>query len=147
MMLEMTLDTTKFAKAIGKMQKESSKETKQALAKVALKIEGDAKYNIQTGARTGRIYKRGSKTHQASSRGEFPKTDTGELVSNITSEFSFSGMEVTVGSRASAPHGFLLEFGTSKIAARPWLFPTVQSNKKFMQKTFANALSDIVRKK
>lgn len=147
MKLEMTLDTSKFAKALGKMEKGVTVEAKKALAKVAFKVEGDAKVNIQTGARSGRVYKRGSKTHQASAVGEFPKTDTGELVSNITSEFSYNRLEVTVGSRMGAPHGFLLEYGTSKVAPRPWLFPTVMDNKKFMEKTFAGALSDIVRKK
>lgn len=77
--------------------------------------------SIQTGGRSGRIYKRRSVTHQASAPGEKPKTDTGDLVRNITMEKIASGF--TVGSRKGAPHGFWLEFGTSKMDARPWLQP------------------------
>ena len=143
--MTIALDTSGLISKLRKMTNETPKEAKQAISDVSFKVEGDAKYAIQTGGRTGRIYKRGTKTHQASAGGEFPKTDTGELVSNITSEFSSMGLEVTVGSRRSAPHGFMLEFGTSKMAPRPWLMPTIYSNRDYINKRFEKSLKDISR--
>lgn len=93
----------------------------KALAKAAIETHSTAVKSIQTGSRTGKIYQRKTITHQASAPGEPPKTDTGALVRNVTLEKEKKGY--TVGSRKGAPHGFWLEFGTSKVKARPWLQP------------------------
>jgi len=145
-MIEMTLDLSKFTKSLNDLSKGSQHEAKKAIAKVSYKIEGDCKSNISSGSRSGRIYKRGkSRTHQASAPGEFPKTDYGDLGANIKAEFNFSGLESTVGSRASAPHGFWLEFGTPKMQPRPWLSRTINENKKFIEQTFDDALNNIAK--
>lgn len=129
------------------MSKEAQKSAKSAIVSVANKVLGDAQYGIQTGSRSGKIYERGKgRTHQASAAGEFPKTDYGDLVANITAEFSLNKLEATVGSRKSAPHGFTLEFGTSKVAARPWLQPTLDKNQNYIQRRFDKALSNIAGK-
>lgn len=145
-MIEMTLDLSKFAKSLNDLSKGSQQEAKKAISKVSYKIEGDCKDNISSGSRSGRIYKRGKKrTHQASSAGEFPKTDYGDLVKNIKTVISFNGLEATVGSRIDAPHGFWLEFGTPKMQPRPWLSRTINENKKFIEKTFDDALNNIAK--
>jgi len=112
----------------------------KAISDVAFKVEGDAKYNIQTGSRSGKSYRRGNVTHNASAPGEFPKTDTGELVANINTIFAMNRLEATVGSRKSAPHGYYLEFGTSRMAPRPWLMPTLLQNKGYISDRFHKAL-------
>ena len=75
------------------------------------------------GGRAGRFYKKKSVVHHASAAGEFPKTDTGELVSNINVR-KIGKKDYDVGSRLGAPHGFWLEYGTRNMAARPWLRPS-----------------------
>lgn len=76
--------------------------------------------SIQQGSRSGRVYKRGSITHQASAAGEPPKTDKGNLVQNIT--FQKDGkLNYSAGSRRGAPYGAWLELGTRNIRPRPWL--------------------------
>lgn len=143
-MIEMSLDLSKFTKSLDAMSVEAQREVKKSIAKVAFKVEGDCKSNISRGSRSGRTYKRGkTRTHRASAAGQFPKTDTGALVSSINSQFNFNGFEATVGSRISAPHGFWLEFGTPRMAARPWLSRTIGDNKEFINKTFENTLFDI----
>lgn len=141
------LDLSMFNKALSDMSRASQQEAKNAITIVAYHVEGEAKNNIQTGSRSGNISKRGKsgKTHQASAVGEFPKTDFGALVSGITAEFNFDGLEATVGSRISAPHGFWLEFGTSKTPARPWLSRTINENREFIDKRFEKALSEIAK--
>lgn len=145
-MIEMTIDLSKLVNSLNDLSKGSQQEAKKAIAKVSYKIEGDCKENISNGSRSGRVYKRGKKrTHQASSAGEFPKTDYGDLVKSIKAEFNFNGFESTVGSRLSAPHGFWLEFGTPKMQPRPWLSRTINENKQYIEKTFNDAIENIAK--
>jgi len=81
--------------------------------------------NIQGGGRSGRVYRRKGKTHQASAAGEYPKSDTGTLARSTTLERE-AVANYTVGSRSmggkgGAPYGLWLEFGTRNMAKRPWL--------------------------
>lgn len=145
-MIEVTLDLSGFTKALDNLSSGAKIEAKKAIAKVAFKVEGDCKENISSGSRSGKIYKRGKEgTHQASAPSEFPKTDYGDLVKNIKSEISFNGLEATVGSRLSAPHGFWLEFGTPKMQARPWLSRTIKDNEAYIEKTFDTAIANIAK--
>lgn len=74
-------------------------------------------------------YKNGRRrTGVASQAGSPPNTDTGNLVRSITVE-RYGKFEVTVGSRESAPYGKYLEYGTSRMAARPWLMPAFNLSK------------------
>lgn len=102
--------------------KHNERELDRTLQDMARRVESEAKRTIQGGARSGRVYKRGGKNHKASAPNEAPKTDTGQLVANITTERK-GFMNYDVGSRRGAPHGFWLEFGTRNMAKRPWLTP------------------------
>lgn len=98
------------------------------LFKAALTIETTAKDNIQGGGRSGRTYTRRSVSHQASSVGEYPKTDTGQLVRNIFSD-RIGNYTYQIGSKGSgAPHGRYLEFGTLNMRPRPWLSRAVKDS-------------------
>lgn len=88
---------------------------RRGLAAWGLLITARAKELIQTGPKTGKFY--GS--HQASAPGEAPASDTGRLVSSIRWEFSGSGLSIRV--TAGAQYAAYLEFGTSIMAARPFL--------------------------
>ena len=54
-----------------------------------------------------------------SSPGNPPHMDTQQLHDGITSEVDAGQMAARFGT--DVPHGFMLEVGTSKMAARPWL--------------------------
>lgn len=98
----------------------------KAVQTTAFLAANDAKTSVQTGAKTGRIYKRGNKTHQASAPGQAPATDTGNLVSKIRAEkIGFAKSDVVAGTN----HASDLEFGTSKMAARPFMRPSIDKNK------------------
>ena len=88
-------------------------------------VRNDAVQNIAGGAKTGRIYKRGNITHQASAAGEYPATDTGQLISGISNKFTNKGLRGRVESRA--PYSMALEFGTRLIEARPFLQPSLEA--------------------
>ncbi len=69
-------------------------------------------------------YKNGNKrTGIASAVGDPPHTDTGNLVNNI--QVQRRKDSVVVGSMEAAPYGKWLEYGTSKMGARPWLKPAL----------------------
>lgn len=83
---------------------------------------------IQRGPKTGRVYRRGTVAHQASSPGQYPATDTGRLASNVRFELPQGGNMVgRVGTNIQ--YGAYLEFGTSRMAARPWLLPSFEKAK------------------
>lgn len=103
----------------------------RAIVLSALEVEGNAERNISRGSRSGRVNPatagRRSQPHQASAPGEFPKSDTGALVASITHVIDADGLGASVGTNiAYGPH---LEFGTTKMAARPWLKPTFDAAK------------------
>jgi len=76
----------------------------------------DVKKRIQSPPKTGRIYTRGSISHQASADGEAPATDTGTLVSSIFFEQP-SKYQAKIGSRLD--YAFYLEYGTMMMRPRP----------------------------
>lgn len=101
----------------------AAKEVSQIVRRTAVKVEAGAKTAIQTGAKTGRVYrKRGGRQHQASAPGQAPATDEGTLVNSIQMKpISNFEAHVTVG----AEHGAVLEFGGVNMAPRPFLAPAI----------------------
>lgn len=108
-------------KEIERIASLAPKAAERISADMAFDVTADSIRSIQKSPPSGRKYKRGSVAHVASSEGNPPRTDTGDLIRNITAKKELSGW--TAGSRKGAPHGFWLEFGTRHIAKRPWLQP------------------------
>ena len=95
-------------------------------------IRGEAIRSIQTVPKSGRTYEKYNprRTHKASAPGQAPASDTGNLVSQIMSVAD--GKNTLVESRAE--YSKFLEFGTSKMLPRPFLFPASEkSTKKIVQ--------------
>lgn len=116
---------------------EIGKEISLQVERSARKVDFAIKTSIQRGARTGKIYTRGDIAHQASAPGEAPKTDTGTLVSSI--EFKMVGkLSATIGSRLA--YAYYLEFGTSKMAARPAWIPAVEKERPDFERAIAEIL-------
>ena len=110
-----------------RLPQEINKSVKRAVIESALLVETEAKRSIQRGPKSGKIYKRGGVTHQASAPGEAPATDTGVLVGSVSHRVKRDGFEAEVGTNVK--YGAHLEFGTSKMAARPWLQPALEANR------------------
>ena len=58
--------------------------------------------------------------------GEPPRARTGWLKGHIQYEFDRATMSARVGVGLAAKYGLYLEFGTRKMAPRPWLFATLR---------------------
>jgi len=129
----MTIMTFKFSgvedatKALEKVKEDLENNMQEILLGGGQLIRGEAIRSIQTGAKSGKTYKRynPTRTHKASAPGEAPASDTGFLVSNIRVREQKDVVQV----RSEASYSKFLEFGTSKMLARPFLFPAFEKSK------------------
>ena len=113
------------------------KHLKQLVQRSTTIVEGHAKQSIMKGG-TGITYHKYNprRQHTASAKGEPPATDTGFLVSNITSSVKQQGTTVVGQIVASAPYAPYLEFGTSTIDPRPFMQPALERNRPKIKRIF-----------
>lgn len=90
-------------------------------------LRSDAVKLFQSGGRSGVAYKRGSVTHIASAPGEPPASDTGRLVGATRTEFDNDNLVGQV--IFSTGYAAALEFGTKKMAPRPYAAPLLEAKK------------------
>lgn len=104
-------------------------DSKQLVGEAGNLVRNTAVQSIQQGAKSGVVYEKYNprRTHRASAAGQPPATDTGFLVNNIVLKIDSDGLGASVESRAD--YSAFLEFGTSKMAARPFMQPALESNK------------------
>lgn len=128
-----------FIKAAKAYAKKQSRDLNTILGEGAIETQSEAQRSILSHQSRGALYVKSSGvTHQASLEGYPPNSDTGTLVKNITVETIKGGYEV--GSRKGAPWGAWLEFGTSRVGARPWLQPAYDRVVKTMMDKFKKDL-------
>lgn len=128
MVKKMTSDTIElegvddFLNSLKMVSTESGIQLDQLLITSATDTQKKSISGIQRGPATGRTYNktRPKRTHRASAPGQYPQTDLGTLVKNIT--FKKDGnLNYSVGSRKGAPHGYFLEMKSPAKGGRPWL--------------------------
>lgn len=107
-----------------------------ALLAQGFAVQGAARKSMaeQSG---GKAYEGRGGTHIASKPGDAPNVDTGALIRSIAVENPVP-MQVFVGT--SIEYGLWLEVGTGTIAARPWLIPANEAERKNLPKRIAEAL-------
>lgn len=98
-------------------------------------IKTDARLSITTGSVSGA-------GHVASKPGEPPKRDTGHLDTNIE---AYRTGPMTAEVRSQAEYAAHLEFGTSKMAARPYMRPAVRRAKPKIQRLATVTVERIVK--
>ncbi len=82
-------------------------------------VRNEAINSIVTGTRSGREYRRRGVVRIASAPGEPPARDLGNLHNNITLQMNPALLMVSVNS--AAKYSAALEFGTRKMAPRPFM--------------------------
>lgn len=113
----------------------------EVLEVIAAETHGLMVQRIQRNSGNGRTYKRGSRTHVASAAGEYPNTDTGALVKSIYWKM-VSKLTAHVGTPIL--YGKHLEFGTSTMAARPFMRPTWDDMKGRANELLKNAIKGVM---
>lgn len=118
-----------------RMAQRTPREVARALYSAGQLIELDAERSITSGAVSG-------KNHIPSNPGQPPNADTHFLDSNIETEIGGPGL-VTVTSKAN--YSAALEYGTSKMAARPFMRPAVERNRKKVVQMVGDAVNVTIK--
>lgn len=105
-------------------------ECGKVVAEAVLGIEAHIKQNMAA-AKSGAMYG----DHQASAPGEAPAIDTGVLAASIQTEISGTEGQVFT----NAEYAEFLEFGTVRMAARPYMTPAAEA----ARTPFMNAMRDL----
>jgi HK97 gp10 family phage protein len=133
-------------KKLGALERESKAGSIEAVQKSVFLIHKTAVESIQdNGDGTPQVrYRNGRRrTVLASRPGDPPNTDTGRLVQSIKFDFQNGGLIGRVGTNLR--YGAYLEFGTSDMAARPWLAPAIRETAKEVAKIFADSIRKVLK--
>jgi len=117
------------------------KEAGNVVLATAVEMRADIVKSIQSGPASGRTYRKSNptRTHTASAPGQPPMTDTGRLANSITFD-RIGDLTATVGSELI--YSSWLEYGTSRMASRPFFRPAVER----MRPVYIGKLEDIIRR-
>ena len=123
-----------------KLAKKYGEAVVKGAIKGAQKVRSDAIMSIQEQSGGEQVTRSrlggGPYDHTTSKPGDAPNTDTGRLVQSIQVEIQRNA--VFVGS--TLDYASWLEFGTKKMDARPWLFPALEKNRKFIETAIGRQL-------
>lgn len=128
-------------KQLAAMSSEVRAEVGKAVIGTALELQGDIKRSIQRGPASGRVYQKYNprRTHQASAPGQAPMSDTGRLANSI---FFDKAGELTAVVGSSIVYALHLEYGSTRMGARPFFRPAVER----MRPKFQTRLEAAVRR-
>lgn len=109
--------------------KDYTAEMRKLVGRAGNLVRNTAVSSIAQGSKSGVVYElyNPRRTHTASAAGEPPASDTGYLVNNIFLNVDVDQLGASVESRAE--YSSFLEFGTSKMAARPFMQPALEENR------------------
>jgi HK97 gp10 family phage protein len=116
-------------------------EVAPAVYQAAALIEDEAKALIMAGSASGR--KTEKHLHIPSRPGEPPNNDMGGLVGNIEREHP-NPLRALVTSNAA--YAVALEFGTSKMAARPYMLPAARNKQREVGEVIAKGVRSAIKK-
>lgn len=111
-----------------------AKQIRQIVGLGGNMVRNTAVQSIHKHSSGGVTYNRGGRSHTASAAGQPPNTDTGYLASNIHLVLDADKMGCSVESRAD--YSEALEYGTSNMAARPFMQPALEENRKKIMNLF-----------
>lgn len=136
--------TKNFKKSLNDIINTAKEDIFEELSVESAILQTQVRKKIAKGSRSGKIYKRGSIQHQASAPFEPPKTDKEGLVSSVFNEVSQQKLEFKVGSEKK--YARYLEFGTTKMKPRPFLFPTFKEHKVSILKSIKQVIQKNIQK-
>lgn len=143
-----TITFTEVGKKLEKLSSKSVRRMMDLLVVAANNIRNDMISGMENTPKTGNKYfkrKQGKKKlfHIASSPGNFPAVDSGNLANSIIMDARFN--EVEVGSIIIYPaYPKFLEAGTSRMEKRPWVKPVYDNQEPKIKKAAARLMDEIL---
>jgi HK97 gp10 family phage protein len=134
------------AKELGKFGPKAAAALEGVVKRGAIRIANRIVRTLQKGSRSGRRYPRGGgNVHVASAPGEPPKSDTGFLAKQVKpSATRVRGVVISSSVIISAKYSEFLEFGTSKMKARPFVRPAFKLEAPFIQRDAVKTLRRVL---
>jgi HK97 gp10 family phage protein len=126
MRIDVNIDgMSQLTRQLAALAKDADKAIASVINQTITETRNEAVQGIQSGPASGRVYRRGGITHQASAPGQYPMSDTGRLAASVAMQPATpSNLRGQVGT--NLVYGRYLEFGTSRMAPRPWLLPSFE---------------------
>jgi hypothetical protein len=121
----------------GKLAAEMRQKADDVCNTTAQQILTHSQTLIQSGPKTGRVYRHGNVLHRASAPGEAPATDTGNLVN---SGYAKRARRALWHVGYTAEYARALEYGTPRILPRPYLRPAVEH----FRQAFLDAMKQVL---
>lgn len=114
-----------FRRALAQAAQDVKNQTEAVVVATAIEMRADIVKSIQRGPASGVTYEKYKprRTHTASAPGQPPMSDTGRLANNIYFE-RLGDLTAAVGSTLA--YAYYLEYGTSRMAARPFFRPAIE---------------------
>lgn len=148
-MSDMTLD--QFSKYLSQVAPQIEDNMNKSIKLCCEKVRSDIQESMaKTERDMSKTYFTNNKTkaHHPSLPGNPPAPDTGNLRNSIRYEVHSEGSEIygVVGSTQKDPdYAVFTEYGTNKMAPRPWLRPAMQKNNEWIRKSIANAVANTLK--
>lgn len=139
-------DIENFKKYLSQITPGLEEKLKDTIGLCCQKVRSDIQTSMaQTPRNTSVTYYTNNKTkgHHPSLPGNPPAPDTGNLRNSIRYEVNGSGKSVygIVGTtQKDPPYGAYLEYGTSRMAPRPWLKPAMNKNADWIRNMIKKAV-------
>ncbi len=142
--LDMTLlNVDKLNEQLRGFGEAAEKQALKGMKRAMMPMRKEILASLTANGKSGRLYPRGGgKYHQASAPGEAPSSDTSELRDQISLPLE-NREELSVSVISRAPYSSDLEYGTSKMAARPFMTPAFLNNKEYMKEAIRITLKAI----
>ena len=133
----------KVMSQLGRLSKDLEQPFQEVVKGGGQLIRSEAVKSIQSGAKSGIVYEKYNprRSHRSSAPGQSPASDTGNLVSKIIVKNNKDEVRV----QSNANYSKFLEFGTSKMLARPFMFPAKEKSKKRIIQITANKVVEAIR--
>lgn len=142
---EMTFE--QFNEYLSKTAPDINWKLANTIALCCEKVRSDIQSSMaQTPRNTSKSYYTNNKkiAHHPSLPGNPPAPDTGNLRNSIRYEIHGQNSKEVYGvvgsTQKDPPYGTYLEYGTTRVAPRPWLRPAMIKNESFIRKSLADAV-------
>lgn len=121
-----------------RLKTNARRKVERSLQRSTNLVRNEAVESIMRGSKSGPTVTRYQprREHQVSAAGEAPASDTGFLVSQISSEVKMDQTGGLGSVVSAAPYSVALEFGTTNMGARPFLQPALRKSKNKIERIF-----------